>query len=82
MVVRRYEAKMDTLEEMDTPDDEREASLDISYTEENDRVRTEWYSCVLTSYQIFDSRVNKMIRITHLVYSSPSTLKLSTNWNH
>ena len=41
MVVRRYEAKMDTLEDMDTPDDEREASLDISYIEENDRVRTE-----------------------------------------
>ena len=41
MVVRRYEAKMDTLEEMDTPDDEREDSLDISYIEENDRVRTE-----------------------------------------
>ena len=41
MVVCRYEAKMDTLEEMDTSDDEREASLDISYIEENDRVRTE-----------------------------------------
>lgn len=42
MVVRRYEVKMDTLEEMDVPDDEREASLDSYYIiiEENDRVRT------------------------------------------
>lgn len=31
VVVRRYEVKMDTLEEMDAPDDEREASLDIIY---------------------------------------------------
>ena len=41
MVVRRFEAKMDTLEEMDTPDDEKEASLGTNYIEENDRVRTE-----------------------------------------